>query len=142
MIDQLTVLLENSEGRLAKLARSIAEAGINMQALTIADTADYGVVRIICSYALGAKRALEAEGYSAMVTKVSAIQIPNRPGGLADLLEVLDDLDIPVEYGYCFSAKDDLAVDVLKIKLPAEASKATFALEGAGFKVLRQEDLA
>ena len=142
MIDQLTVLLENSEGRLAKLARSIAEAGINMQALTIADTADYGVVRIICSDALGAKRALEAEGYSAMVTKVSAIQIPNRPGGLADLLEVLDDLDIPVEYGYCFSSKGDKAVDVFKISGHAHTAEATFKLEEAGFKALRQEDLA
>ena len=142
MIDQLTVLLENSEGRLAKLVRSIADAGINMQALTIADTADYGVVRIICSDARAAKDALEAEGYSAMVSKVAAIEIPNRPGGLADLLAVLDDLDIPVEYGYCFSANEDHAIDILKIKLPAEASKATFALEEAGFRVLRQGDLA
>jgi hypothetical protein len=142
MIDQLTVFLENTEGRLAKLVRSIADAGVNMQALTIADTAEYGVVRIICSDAKAAKEALEAQGYRAMVTKVSAIEVPNRPGGLADLLGVLDDLDIPVEYGYCFSVEKDRAVDILKISMPAKASRAVFAIEEKGFKVLRQEDLA
>ena len=135
MIDQLTVFLENTEGRLAKLVRSIADAGVNMQALTIADTAEYGVVRIICSDAKAAKEALEAQGYRAMVTKVSAIEVPNRPGGLADL-------DIPVEYGYCFSVEKDRAVDILKISMPAKASRAVFAIEEKGFKVLRQEDLA
>lgn len=142
MVDQLTVFLENEEGRLAKLVRSIANAGVNMQALTIADTAEYGVVRIICSDAAAAKEALEAEGYRAMVTKVAAIEVPNRPGGLADLLGVLDDLDIPVEYGYCFSSEGDCAVDILKVQAPASASKAVFALEEKGFKVLSQQDLA
>ncbi|MGI6755742.1 MAG: hypothetical protein ACOX4F_07025 [Atopobiaceae bacterium] len=142
MIDQLTVFLENAEGRLAKLVRSIAQAGINMQALTLADTPEYGVVRIICTDALLARAALEAEGYSAMVTKVAAVEVPNKPGGLADLLGILDELDIPVEYGYCFSAKDERAIDILKIKLPEDATAATSALEKAGFRLLDQEDIA
>jgi hypothetical protein len=141
MVDQLTVFLENAEGRLAKLCRSLADANVNMKALTIADTTEYGVVRIICDDAQHAKDALAEKGYRAMVTKVTAIEVPNRPGGLADLLGVLDDLDIPVEYGYCFSTAGDRAVDILQIKVPAEASKGVFKLEEAGFKILRQEEL-
>ncbi len=142
MVDQLTVFLENNEGRLAKLCRSIADAGVSMQALTIADTAEYGVVRIICEDAHGAKEALEERGYRAIVTKVAAIEVPNRPGGLADLLAVLDELDIAVEYGYCFRSTGDAAVDILKVKSSAESAKAVFAIEEAGFRVLTQEDLS
>ncbi|MCH4083975.1 MAG: hypothetical protein LKF00_06395 [Olsenella sp.] len=141
MIDQLTVFLENSEGRLAKLCRVLADADINMKALTIADTTEYGVVRIICDDAERARDYLDQKGYRAMVTKVTAIEVPNRPGGLADLLGVLDDLDIPVEYGYCFSTAGDRAVDILKIRIASEASKAVFKLEESGFRVLTQKDL-
>ncbi|RRF89064.1 MAG: amino acid-binding protein [Coriobacteriaceae bacterium] len=141
MIDQLTVFLENSEGRLAKLCRALADADINMKALTIADTTEYGVVRIICDDAERARDYLDQKGYRAMVTKVTAIEVPNRPGGLADLLGVLDDLDIPVEYGYCFSTAGDRAVDILKIRIASEASKAVFKLEESGFRVLTQKDL-
>lgn len=141
MIDQLTVFLENSEGRLAKLCRALADADIDMRALTIADTTEYGVVRIICDDAERARDCLDQRGYRAMVTKVAAIEVPNRPGGLAELLSVLDDLDIPVEYGYCFSTAGDRAVDILKIRIPSEASKAVFKLEESGFRVLGQKDL-
>lgn len=141
MIDQLTVFLENSEGHLAELTRALADANVNMSALTIADTTDYGLVRIICDDPHAAKEALAKAGYSSIVTKVSAFEVPNRPGGLAELLTILDDLDIPVEYGYCFSTEGGKAVDVLKVHLPSEASKAVFAIEEAGFKVLSAQDL-
>lgn len=141
MIDQLTVFLENSEGHLAELTRALADAKVNMIALTIADTTDYGLVRIICDDPHAAREALAQQGYSAIVTKVSAFEVPNRPGGLAELLTILDDLDIPVEYGYCFSTTGERAIDVLKVHLPSEASKAVFAIEEAGFKVLSATDL-
>ena len=96
MINQITVFLENKEGRLAALVRSLADAGINMQALTIADTTDYGVARIICDDPTGAVMALNEQGYRATLTKVSAIAVPNVPGGLAKLLNVLDDNDVIV----------------------------------------------
>ena len=142
MIDQITVFLENSEGRLAALCRALADAGVNMSALTIADTTDYGVVRIICDDPARALEVLAAADFRAVATKVSAIQVPNRPGGLADLLGVLDELDLNIEYGYCFSVKGDTAVDVLKIRGEAEVSEATAALEAAGFKLLALEDIA
>lgn len=141
MIDQITVFLENAEGRLAALCRTLSDAGVNMSALTIADTADYGVVRIICDNPEKAIEALGAADFRAVVTKVSAIQVPNRPGGLSDLLGVLDKLDLNIEYGYCFSVNGDVAVDVLKIRGEAEVAEATAALEKAGFKLLSLSDL-
>lgn len=141
MIDQLTVFLENTEGRLAKLCRALADADVNMKALTIVDTAEYGVVRIICDDPARARDELQEKGWRAMVTKVAAIEVANRPGGLADLLGVLDDLDIPVEYGYCFSTKGDRAVDILKVKVSSEADRAVQKLEEAGFRVLAQSEV-
>lgn len=142
MIDQITVFLENSEGRLSALCRTLADNGINMQALSIADTTDYGVVRIICDDPARAIEVLNGNDFRAMATKVSAIQVPNVPGGLAKLLDILDELDMNIEYGYCFSAGGDTAIDVLKIKGAEKADEAARALVAAGFKLLSQEDLA
>lgn len=142
MVDQITVFLENSEGRLAALCRAFADAQVNMSALTIADTADYGVVRIICDNPEKALSVLAEEGFRAIATKVSAIQVPNRPGGLADLLDTLASLDLNLEYGYCFSINGDVAVDVLKINGETKAADAAKALEEAGFKLLTQEEVA
>ena len=142
MIDQITVFLENSEGRLAALCKTLADANVNMQALSIADTTDYGVVRIICDNPQAAIEVLNEANYRAVATKVSAIGVPNVPGGLAKLLETLDALDLNIEYGYCFSLRGEMAVDVLKIRGAKEASEAAAAIEAAGFKLLSQEDIA
>lgn len=142
MIDQITVFLENSEGRLAALCRTLADAGVSMSALTIADTTDYGVVRIICDDPQRALDVLSAADFRAVAAKVSAIQVPNRPGGLADLLDTLGNLDLNIEYGYCFSVNNDVAVDVLKIRSASQNDDVTKAIEDAGFKILTQEDLA
>lgn len=138
MLEQITVFLENTEGRLAKMCRCVSEAGVNMYALTIADTSDYGVVRVICDDPAKAVAALNDGGYRAIVTKVVGVAVPNAPGGLAGLLEVLDRLDLNIEYGYCFSLKDELAVDVLKIQ---GAEQAVEAIAGAGFKLVELDDL-
>lgn len=140
MIDQITVFLENAEGRLSALCRTLADAGVSMSALTIADTTDYGVVRIICDDPTRALEVLGAADYRAVATKVSAISVPNEAGGLASLLEKLDELNLNIEYGYCFSLADG-AVDVLKIRGAKEADEAAQAIEAAGFKLLSLADL-
>ena len=141
MVDQITVFLENSEGRLSALCRTFADAGVSMSALTIADTADYGVVRIICDAPEKALEALQDADFRAVVTKVSAIEVPNRPGGLADLLTTLDSVGLNIEYGYCFSVNGETAVDVLKIRGEAQAADAAKVIEDSGFRLLSQEDL-
>lgn len=138
MIKQLTVFLENSEGRLAALTRAVANAGINMNMLTIAEVSDYGLVRILCEDAELAAEKLEAAGFRAKTTDVLAVEVPNEPGGLAKLLETLDAAQVNIEYGYCFNISSTRSVDVLKVD---NAQAATAAMDGAGFTVLSQEDL-
>jgi hypothetical protein len=142
MIDQLTVFLENKEGHLAAMCRCLGDAGINMTALTIAETSEYGLVRILCSDPHKAAEALDAGGYRATVSPVMAISMPDRPGALADLLETFDGLGFNVEYGYCFLTKDNRAADIFKVGSEADSAEVTFKLEEAGFKVLSAEDLA
>lgn len=142
MIRQITVFLENTKGRLLALTRCLGDAGVNMHALTIAETSDYGLVRIIADDPDAALGALDAGGFRATSTRVSAIEVPNRPGGLAELLDILEDMGLNVEYGYCFSSRGNAAVVVFRIRGDAKAAEAGFRLEGAGFKVLRQEDLS
>ena len=90
MIDQVSVFLENSTGRLAELCRALGNAGIDMHALMVADTEEFGVVRIICDTPSAAPRTFStAEGFSVTLTPVLAVEIPDRPGGLADVLEAL-----------------------------------------------------
>ena len=139
MIEQLTVFLENSEGRLSALCRAIADAGIDMSALTIAEVADYGVVRIICSEPERAAKLLDDAGFRAMTTQVVAVEVPNRPGGLADLLEALSALKVNIEYGYCFSINAERAIDVLKVN---DAQTAAKAIEQAGYRLVKLDELA
>ena len=141
MIMQLTVFLENSEGRLAALCRTLADAGINMDALTIAETSDYGVARIICDNVPAAVEVLELAGFRATKTKVLAVELPDRPGSLAEMLEALDSTGVNIEYGYCFQSNGDVAIDVLKIK-PEDRDRAEAAIESAGFKTLHYDDIA
>ena len=106
MIDQITVFLENRKGRVASVARTIADAGVNMTALSLADSEEYGLARIVCSEPERALKALGEAGYRAKVVKVAAVAVPDRPGGLAELFEALDELDVNIEYCYCFSRRD------------------------------------
>lgn len=141
MVKQITVFLENSEGRLSALCRCLGDAGVSMKALTIAETSEYGLIRIIADDPQNCVKVLTDGGFHASLTDVTAIEVPNRAGGLADLLDKLADLDLNIEYGYCFSTEVDRAVDVLKIKGGAKAAEAVFALEAAGFRVLKQDEL-
>jgi len=100
MIDQITVFLENKRGRLADLCRTLSDSGVNMQALSIAETTDYGVVRIIADDTDRAVEALKAADITGRRTQVTAVELPNEPGALANLLEILDEHGYNVHYGY------------------------------------------
>ncbi|MDO4798403.1 MAG: ACT domain-containing protein [Coriobacteriales bacterium] len=133
MLEQVTVFLENDKGRLLALTQALADADVNMQALTIAETADYGLVRIVCDKPKEAVEALRAADFRAICAQVLAVQVPNRPGGLAELLRTFQELDLNIEYGYCFSSDGGTAVDVLKVRDPERAAQA---LTQAGYTVL------
>ena len=114
MIDQLTVFLPNEPGTLAKMAKVLGDNDIQMHALMVADTADFGIVRIICDTPKRASRALADEGYRAATTQVAAFDVENVPGGLAKILRRLADVSLNVEYAYCASI-GSRTVDVLKL---------------------------
>jgi hypothetical protein len=138
MIDQVSVFLENKSGRLAELTRTLGDAGVDMHALMVADTSDFGVVRIICDRPAAAKVTLDAAGFSASVNPVLAVEVPDRPGGLADVLEALNVAGLNVEYAYCFvRSAGTSAVDVFKV----DADGASDILREAGFRVMNAAEL-
>ena len=114
MIDQLTVFLPNEPGTLAKMAQVLGDNNIQMHALMVADTADFGIVRIICDTPKKASEVLANSGYRAATTKVVAFEMENVPGGLANTLRKLADVRLNVEYAYCASI-GSRTVDVLKL---------------------------
>lgn len=139
MVMQLTVFLENSPGRLAGLTRALGDAGVNMRALMVADTAEFGVVRIICDRPETARAALEDAGFSVSAAHVIAVEVPDRPGGLADVLEVIGSVGANVEYAYCFvEPGGSAAIDVFRVQ---ETAAVTEALRSAGMRVLVADEV-
>lgn len=139
MVMQLTVFLENTPGRLAGLTRALGNAGVNMRALMVADTAEFGVVRIICDRPETARRALESAGFSVSVTNVIAVEVPDRPGGLADVLEVIGSAGANVEYAYCFvDPNGNAAIDVFRVE---DGAAVTQSLRQAGIRVLDEDEV-
>ncbi len=139
MINQVTVFLENTEGRLANLCRAMAGAGINMKALSLVDTAEYGLARIICDKPDYAVAFLAEEGFRALKTPVTAIAINDVAGGLAKLMDIFDEADVNVQYGYCFS-RNETAIAVFKISA-ADGVAIAERITNAGFSILKAEDL-
>lgn len=133
-VTQLSVFLQNEKGRLARMCRVLGEGGFNMHALVVADTSEYGVVRVICDRPEGAREVLELDGFAVSATPVVAVRVPDVPGGLAEVLEHLGSMDVNVEYVYCFPrAAGDFAVDILRVE---EAEQAIEALASAGFELV------
>lgn len=134
LIEQMSVFLQNEKGRLAQMCRLLGEAGLDMHALVVADTSEYGVARVICDRPHSARRALETEGFAVSLTRVVAVEVPDRPGGLAGVLECLDADGMNVEYLYCFPRRDGVAVvDILRVGEPDLAVKA---LSRGGFTLV------
>ncbi len=138
MISQLTLFIENEKGRLAAATRAVADAGIDMHSLYVADTADFGVVRMLCDTPDAAAKKLQDAGWRASATQVIAVAVPDEVGGLAKLLEALEANNVNLEYAYCVSSDGGKAIDILKV---SETQGVEDALASAGFEVLKPEDI-
>ena len=101
-VEQISVFLENKSGRLAEVTRTLGNSGVNIRALTIADTSDFGILRLIVSDIDKASEILGKKGFVVNRTEVVAIEVPDKPGGLAQVLHLLQQKDINVEYLYAF----------------------------------------
>ena len=118
------------------MTKALGKAGVNMLALFVADTRDFGVARIICDKTQAAADALKAEGFSVTTAEVVAVEIPDTPGALGKLFEVIADADIDIAYAYCFvDPKTKKAVNFCRFKTPHAVS----AIKDAGYIVLGDE---
>jgi len=139
VIQQLSVFLENRSGRAAEMARLLGEARHNMRALMIADTAEYGVARILCDRPLAARGTLHEAGFGVSLTRVVAVEAPDRPGGLADVLELFGREGLNIEYAYAFvEPKGAGAIQVFRLDEP---DRAQDALSAGGFRLLTAADI-
>jgi hypothetical protein len=101
-VEQISVFLENKAGRLAEVARILAETGVNIRALSLADTSDFGILRLIVNDNNKAKEVLKQHGFTVGKTDVVAVEVEDRPGGLHRILDVLFKASVNVEYMYAF----------------------------------------
>ena len=117
MLKQISMFLENKSGRLARVCRAMSEEGINIRALSIADTTDFGVVRLIVDNPILAEEKLKARDILVSVTDVVGVKVPDKPGGLAGALDMLDAGGVSVEYMYAFVGKSgDDAMVIMRLK--------------------------
>jgi hypothetical protein len=101
-VEQISIFLENKAGRLAEVTRVLGEGGINIRALSLADTSDFGILRLIVNNHEKAKQVLKEHGFTVGRTEVVAVEVEDRPGGLNRILQILSQADINVEYMYAF----------------------------------------
>jgi len=112
-VEQISIFLENKAGRLAEVTRVLSEAGVNIRALSLADTSDFGILRLIVDDNDKAKAALKEKGFTVGKTDVVAVEVEDRPGGLSRILGVLSQGNVNVEYMYAFvqfSGKDAVLI--------------------------------
>ncbi len=138
-IKQLSVFVENKSGRLAEITALIASAGINIRAHSIADTTDFGILRLVVDKPDLAQKTLRDAGLTVSLTNVIAVGIPDRPGGFAETMSALAKKGIGVEYMYAFISKDtDKAYLIMRF---VDNEKAAEALREGGCEILDESSV-
>ena len=138
-LQQLSLFLENRPGRLGAPLEVIAAAGINLMTLSLADTAQFGILRLIVREWEKAKRLLEEAGWVVNITEVVAVDVLDRPGGLAEALKALEGAGLNIEYMYAFSLRrGDKAILIFRFEDPDAAIEQ---LQQAGLHVVGPDEL-
>lgn len=138
-VEQISIFLENKSGRLAEVTDVLAKGGINIRALSLADTADFGILRLIVNDTERAKEILKKNGFTVGKTEVIAVEVPDRPGGLAGILNVLKEKGVNVEYMYAFVQKSkENAIIIFRFD---EIDRAIEGLSSAGVRILKGEEV-
>ncbi|MEI7850253.1 MAG: ACT domain-containing protein [Kiritimatiellales bacterium] len=133
-LKQLSVFLENRPGHLSRVCEVLAEAGINIVTMTLADTREFGILRLIVREWQRAKEVLEAAGFAVNITDVMAIEVTDEPGGLEKILKVAEAGGLSVEYMYAFACKQKKnALIVIRFD---NIERASAVLESAGIGIL------
>ena len=139
MAIQISVFIENKEGRIKKAIDTLANAGVNIRALSVGDTTKYGILRLIVSDNEKAIKSLEDDGFIVKESEVIVIAVPDKPNGLNSTLAILDDANINLEYIYAFvSSNPNEAIVAMKVE---DTQKAISVFEKSNAKILSEEDL-
>jgi hypothetical protein len=138
IIKQVSVFLENKSGRLNEVTKILGEAGVNISAFTIADTSDFGILRMIVSDPDQACSTLKQNGFSVQTTEVVLAKTPNKAGSLAKLLEILQQEEVFIEYMYAFSMMEEGAVTVIR---PTRVERCVEMLQKHKTELVRSDDL-
>lgn len=138
-VEQLSVFIENKSGRLAEITGILGDSGVNIRALSLADTSDFGILRLIVDDVEKADLILRKAGFTVRKTTVVAVEVPDSPGGLSTILQALDESRINVEYMYAFvEPRGSSAMIIFRFD---EAERAIKALSSKNFNLLDSEQL-
>jgi hypothetical protein len=138
-VEQIAIFVENKSGRLAEVTDILAKTGVNIRALSLADTADFGILRLIVNDTEKAKKVLKENGFTVRMNEVVAVEVPDRPGGLAGILGALQGKNVNVEYMYAFVQKSgEHAIIIFRFD---EIEKAVDTLRKAGVRILNDEEV-
>ncbi|HBR31877.1 MAG TPA: hypothetical protein DD733_07305 [Clostridiales bacterium] len=136
---QLSVFVENKSGRLAEITDIIAKANIDIRALSIADTTDFGILRLVVDKPAEAEKTLKDKGLTVSLTEVIAVGIPDKPGGFADTMRVLSEKGISIEYMYAFVTRDtERAYLIMRVM---DNETAASVLKENGYELLSEESV-
>lgn len=138
-VKQLSIFLENRKGRMRKALDVLEEGGVNIRALSIADTSDFGILRLIVPEPDKTKKLLEDNNFIVKIGEVIAVRMQDQPGGLGKILGILDDSNINLEYLYAFvEEKENGAIVLLH---PENIEGAIKALQDGGAEVIPAKDI-
>ena len=138
-LHQIAVFLQNKPGHLSGICRTLADENINIVTLSLADTQQFGILRLIIEDWERAAKILEQAGYLVQIREVVATEVDNRPGGMADILEIISKANLNVEYVYAFAFRHHhCAVLIFRFDDP---DRAIAALKTAGLNVLSKVDI-
>jgi len=139
-VKQISVFLENKKGRLKKAVHALAKANINIRALSIADTSEFGILRLIVPEPEKAKKILEENNFVVKINDVIAVEVPDKPGGLDSVLGILTEADMNVEYVYAFvEKKGEKAIVVIRTE---DLESGIKVLKKAKVPLLSSEDIS
>lgn len=138
-VEQLSIFIENKSGRLAEITRILGDIGVNIRALSLADTSDFGILRLIVDNVEAARTVLKERGFTVNKTEVVAVEVPDSPGGLSTILQALDREETNVEYMYAFVERSGgNAVIIFRFD---DADRAIEVLKNNQFNMLSGERL-
>ena len=137
---QVSIFIENKTGSLSTVCKVLADGGINLRALSIADTQDFGILRVIVENTEKAMEILKKNGYICKTNSVLAVEIPDQPGAMADIMGIVSVPGVSVEYAYAFASHkaNDSAYMIFRV---SGYDKAKEVLAAAGIHLLTKEEL-